>query len=796
MNKNNDIVSRKEIIKILTIVLTNWYIILGVPIIFFAGAYVYTHRIQDVYAAKCQVLLKSNETYDYQQQIYRGLGFNSKYASYEETASQMRVITSSGLIENVLNRIPLSVSYYIVGRLKVTEVYKHLPFKVISDDRSASYSGMPFDLSIIDQNTYRLKYEKGGVSKDKTYRFDELILEDGLFLKIIKQPNLTKTSVKSLSEINYMFKVYKHRSLISRYKAAISVSNIDYTSIVEISLKDQIPERAEEVLDTLAKLYVLNTVSNKTEINDNTLGYIDKQLNEVIGIINEIEEEIELYKETKDILNLVREEESHFARLVEQDNSLRELRQELLALDDLTSYLLQNEDVESLLPPSLFVENTDQVLRNNVEELYELRDNYSSLLKSGTKQNLLVEDQLIKIESLKRDILTYVESQKIAIADVIKRTEEEIGALELKIKAIPKTQRQLLNIERRLVVNEELYSFLLSKRAETIIAKAGLIPDTKIIERARSVGIVYPDKKQINLMAILIGLAVAALAVFVRVFFFQTISSLGELQAATDISILGSIPKKKDFSKTYRIQTGSDKSDIVQAFRTLRTNLQYFIPSDGGKRILVTSILPGEGKTFTSVNLASILAIADKKVLLMDFDMHKPRLAKAMELENDRGVSSYLIGQKSISDIVQHTEIPTLDVITSGPVPPNASELVMRKELDALLAYADEHYDFVFLDTPPTTLITDGILLMNKVDVKLFVLNSKFTSQTSIDYIERMIESNNLSSCALILNEEKVSRISYYYSRYGYGGYGYGYGGYGYGGYGSGGYYGNDEGSK
>jgi len=199
--------------------------------------------------------------------------------------------------------------------------------------------------------------------------------------------------------------------------------------------------------------------------------------------------------------------------------------------------------------------------------------------------------------------------------------------------------------------------------------------------------------------------------------------------------------------------------------------------------------MPGEGKTFTSVNLASVMAIADKKVLIIDFDLHKPRLAKAMERENLIGVSNFLIGEKSIKEIIQRTEIPTLDVITSGPVPPNASELILRDELKEVFDYAEKHYDFVFLDTPPISLITDGLILMGHVDVKLFVLNSKSTSRTGIDYLERLIEDNGISGATLVLNEEELSKINYYYSRYGYGGYGYGGYGYGYG-YGYGDHYG------
>ena len=778
---DSNIISKKVLVGLVSIIISNWYILLITPAVAFALSYLYTHRIPDIYAAKCQILLKSNETYDYQQQLYRGLGFGSKYASYEETASQMRVITSSNLIGGVLELVPLDISYFIVGRLKVTEVYRHLPFRVVSDERSGMPSGMAFNLRILDEERFQLTYTFRGQSVSRSYQFGELILDDDLYLKVVRQSNLNEVSLKTLSEIDYLFKVFKKNDLINKYKSNIEVKNIDFTSIVEITLKDQIAERAREILEVLAELYVEGTMLNQNEINSNTLSYIDKQLSEVVSIINEIESELESYKEDKEILNLSREEETYFNRLTDYENQARKYNLQLQSIEDLISYILLNEDVESLLPPSMFVAETDPELKARVIELYNLRAQIKKFSVSGTESNPMIENLMEQIKSQKKDILGYLDSQKTAIKDAQKLLSNEIASYEVKIKSIPKTQRQLLNIERRLQVNEELYSFLLSKRAETVIAKAGLVPETKVIENARPIGIVYPDKQKMNLVNLLLGLGVAVFIVFVRVFFFRKIQSLGQLQTETSLSILGSIPKKKDFSKTYRILSGNEKSDLVQAFRGLRTNLQYFLTGKNSVRVLVTSLMPGEGKTFTSVNLASVFAIAEKRVLIIDFDLHKPRLAKAMEVDNSKGVSSYLAGIHSIEQIIQKSQIQYLDIIPSGPVPPNASELILRNEISSILDYADAHYDYIFFDTPPIALITDGVYLMGKVDVKLFVLNSKSTTTTSIDFIEHLIEENQIENCALILNEEKLSRMNYYYSRYGYGGYGYGGYGYGYG---------------
>jgi capsular exopolysaccharide synthesis family protein len=783
MKSESEIISRKDITKFIVLLFSNWYLIIAIPLLSFIVSYIYTHRIPDVYAAKCQILLKSNETYDYQQKLYSGLGFSSKYASYEETASQMRVMKSSGLINEVLDHVPLNVSYYIVGRLKITEVYKHMPFQVVLDDRSSIGSGTSFNISIIDTSAFTLSYTLEDKSYESAYKFGEIILDNGIYFKLTKSSNLNVYSITSLSKIDYMFKVFKKWSLIGKYQNAIEVENMDYTSIVEITLMDEIAGRAEEILDTLAHIYVDNTLDNKKDVNENTLGYIDKQLDEVIGIINEIEAELEDYKEQKAILNLSREEETFFSRLVEVDRNKRDYELQLKAMNELTNYLLKNDEIAKLLPPNLFVGKSDAKLAARVQKLYDLREEYSSFLTEGTTSNPKLGELEVTISRQKQDILYYMEDQRVAIIQATENLEVQIREIERKIQNIPKTQRQILNIERRLQVNEDLYSFLLSKRAETVIAKAGLIPETKIIEPAHSVGVVYPDKMRMNIMAILVGLGLVAVVILIKEMFFQKVRSLAQLQSIASIAILGSIPKQKDISRTFRILSGNEKSEITQSFRSLRTNLQYFVSDKKCQNVLVTSILPGEGKTFTSVNLASVLAIAEKKVLIIDFDLHKPRLAKALELPNDVGVSSVLIGKESIADVIQPTDIPSLSAITSGPIPPNASELIMRAEITSIFEYANQHFDYVVLDTPPISLITDGLLLMNQVDVKIFVLNSRYTTKTSIDFIESMVDKNNLDHCALVLNEEKITRMGYYDSKYGYGGYGYvgyGYGGYGY----------------
>ena len=773
--KTNQIISRNDVFLVLGAILRNWYVILLLPVLFFSVAYVVTHRIQDVYASNCQILLRAQETYDYQSQISRGLGLTNRFGGYEYTAGQMKIVKSTTILDDVIDSLELNVSYYIVGRLKVTELFKHVPFKVDFNKHSKRVFNKRFNLSIISENTYRLQYEIDGVSKDKVFQFDELVVDDGLYLKLRKTMSISKKNVENFAEAKYQFEITSDNQLINKLKSSISVSNIDYTSIIEVTIRDEIPDRAVTVLDRIAKTYIQTTVQSQTDINENTLRYIDKQLNEVTNIINEIEDELEDYKEKKDILSLSREEDSEFSMLAELDLEERQKQLQLESLNDLRNYLLENDEVGNVIPPSFFLANTDNQISSQIMELFDLRKRYLELQKGGTKINPMIDALAGDIEKIRADILRYIDNQEIALKNHLMDFDTKRNAIEQRIKNIPKSQREILNIQRRLEVNEQLYNFLLSRRAETIIAKAGLLPETKLIERPRSVGVVYPDKQRMNLTWLLIGATIALAFVVIKEVFFRKIQNVQELSAMTDIAVLGGIPEKKNMPLNFRLDQTTKKSDVIQAFRSLRTSLQYLEKPKKSQKVLVTSLLPGEGKTFVSTNIASILALAEKKVLIIDFDMHKPRLAKAMELSNDLGLSTYLSGNTNFEEVIQSTHLNNLYAITSGPIPPNPSELILRNELEELYRLGEERFDYVILDTPPISLITDGITLMKDVDMRLFVLNSHSTNRGGIDFIERLLQDNQLEGSALIMNREKRAMLAKYYGSYHYGGYYYQY---------------------
>jgi tyrosine-protein kinase Etk/Wzc len=769
--KKEAVISRTDVVWIISIILSNWYWFIMLPSVFWASAYLYAYKQQEVYAASCQIMLKDESSF--QSQFQEQFKKVSPTFSYEYTAGQMRVIKSSDLVEKVLDELHLEVRYFIVGRLKVSELYHHVPFTVNFDQRATAVFGTLFNIKVQSKESFLLSYTNEAGSYERKYQFGELITDNGLYLKIDLHEG---KFYQALTELDYQFQVNPKNFMINKYKNAITVENLDYTSIIEIELTDEIPARAVDFLKVLSKEYLQTTIQNQITINENTQQYIDDLLGEISGVVQGIESELDSFKVDKNIINLGREESVLFGRLLALETQKREIELELDALDDLAEYVLSTESLKMMMPPSVFLRGADDQIMTQLNELFEHKKRYQESLEASNPANPRMEKYLVEMEQFRKDILSYKANQESAQRENLKRIVQESNAIESKIKFLPIKERELLNIEKKIKVNEGLYDYLLSRRAEVLIARAALVPQTQVIEVPRSKGVIYPDKEGFALNALLLGFGLAIAIILIREFFFRKIRTRMELENITELSIIGSVPEEKKMELNFLIKSGKERGQVIQAFRAIRASLQYIPKKKQCHKILITSLMPGEGKTFVSANLANVLALADKKVLVVDFDMHKPRLHNVFGVSRDFGLSNFLAGKSELKAVIKNSELTTCDVISAGPIPPNASELVLQSGLEELLQYADENYDYLVLDTPPSAIISDSLVIMPKVDTNIFVCSSFTTTRTSLDHIQKIVSENNIHGVALLFNKERRTRLDAYYAKYGYGGYGYGYG--------------------
>ena len=782
--QRGSIIDAKDLRYFLRIASKNWYFVVVALLLSLVLSYLYTYKLPNIYGATTQLLLKDREAYDYQSQVYKSLGYAGVYG---DLVNQKRVLTSYDLVDETLDRLDFEVSYYIVGRFKTSQVHGTLPFTVKMELLKPELHERIFDLKIVDKDTYELSFEYNGELQKRSHRFDEEVKDLLYILTVQRTPWMTEANMGNVAGTDYQFVRHTRERLVGRYKARIDVENQDFTTILGINVEDEVEVRAKMFLDTLSKVYIDYTLQSEFDINENTVNYIDKQLEEVTVILARHEDELQQYKENKDILDMTREENLFFNEMVGYEHKVRAEELRIQSFQALEKYLLGSGE-ETLLPPAIFIAD-DEFIRTSLEQMYAQQMTRNGMLYEGKPIHSAIQllDSTLQLNKL--NLLTYLRNSREAVEGRIRDLQGQINDYEGMIRKLPKSQRDILNIQRRLQVNEKMYLFLLEKRASTVISRAGIVPQTKVIESARSLGVVRPDKAKVVYTFLLGGLLIAAIVIFVRIMFYDRIENADELKELTTLPIFGEIIASEKAEDNYVVVDSDPKAAITESFRTVRTNLEYVPSPEGlGKVVMVTSYRPNEGKTFCSVNLSAILAKAGKRVLLLEFDLHKPKVATGLGMHSEVGLSNVLIGKLPWRQVVLPTQFEHFSVILAGPTPPNASELVLSKHLEQIFMDARAEYDYVIVDTPPVGLITDALLMMRYVDATLFVVNTRFASKDHVNNALDLLQQNKGSNVGFILNGVRMKKSKYYYNtNYGYGyryayGYGSGYGyGYGYG---------------
>jgi len=779
-SKTNKLVETKDLVFIWKLILKNLAFLIIVPLVAYFIGYIYTYRLTDVYGSKVQLLLKSNETYDYQDPIYKGLG---AYGVYMDVQNQMRILQSKDLIEEIVDKIDINTSYFIVGRLKKKEVFQTLPFKAQIEVINNNMYETPIGIEVLDMDSYQVNYTVDGTDQSFKFIFDSTFINNDFKINLKKQYAFNDENVIGITDSKYEIVQHSKSNIVNKYRGSMAIENIEHTSILEITIADELQARGKRFLDTLTKVYVNFSKRIQLEVNQNTLENIEKQIDTVSVFIREKEIELLRYKDDHAILNLTKEDNEYFNKYIEFTKSKRLLTQKLKSLEALEVYIINIGD-EHILPPSFAILKDDIYLNTAIKKIYELQLDLKSKSASFLPNNQNIVKLKNQIKTLKKDIIIYIGNVKLVVSNEIKDVDYYISQNKSNIKKIPISQQDISNIKRELDVNNKMYLFLLEKKTNTLIARAGIIPQVRVVESATAVGVIQPDKKKLIRLFVLGGLVIALMIAVIRKLFFERFENVNELAEATNITVLGGLPHVKEVESKL-IVTQKPKSQITESFRTLRTNLSYLGDTEErqAKKVLVSSFFPGEGKTFTSSNLAALISMSDKKVVIVDFDLHKPKIHKTFNLDNSKGISTYLIGKNTLEDIINKDVKAGLDVISAGPIPPNPSELILKKQMDILFKDLEKEYDYIIIDTPPFGLLNDALELAKYIDVFVVVLNTKFIRRKGLYTIEDILSKHEKLSKGLVLNDIKKTRFQYYYSKYTYKynyNYGYNYG-YGYG---------------
>ena len=768
---HNDEIDLKEVFKT---IFRYKYSIIFITLLFMIGSAIFAYTKPNIYSASSTIELmennkKSGDPADFMLQAFDGGAAN--------VDNEIEVIKSRFLAQKAFSYLNLKTRYFTTKNYRTTELYKDSPFVVTSSFIDDLAYDKEFILTPIDKESFNLTiepispYNIRGLLKtagilpmepadkivyNKTHKYGEIINEEFFTLNVKK--------VHTLTNAKYSFSFMTNMGLYEFFKENISVSQISKkATILKLSFQDTSSLRAKEILNALHDAYVEQEISQKTKEANLTLTFIDRQLDSINVRLKQSETKLEDFKEKNQVVGLGEQAIKTTEQLSEYEAKLEEIQTELNILSNLNQYIKTNQDLTGLTIGS--VNFADPALGTLVTRLQEEANNRSTLLVDFTELHPDVVKANQNISRLKRSI-------KAALSNNIRQLSQRkasfkgvIAKFNKSIASLPKQEIELSRLTRHFGIDEKIYSFLLEKKAETAILQSSTISSSRLLDSAIEMPKpIKPKRTLIVLVGIILGLIVGLTLAFLREFMNNTIKNSDEIEKLSSVPIYGVIPQKKN-KKTAKL--------IDEAYRAIRTNLQFLPNHDKSQIIAITSSVSGEGKTTISANLGKILGQANKKVVVLDLDLRKSNIHQEFGIPNNIGISNYLTDQNSLEEVTTHIKDTNVDVITTGTLPPNPSELILTDKMKEFINILKEKYDYVILDTPPVGLVTDALILMNYADIALLVARASYTRKEFIKNLDRLAKEHSQHTFGMILNGVEIGE------KYGYGygsNYGYGYG--------------------
>jgi capsular exopolysaccharide synthesis family protein len=755
--------------------LRNWYWVALSLFVFVTIAFFVNRWTPKVYRSTAQFFVKQEDS---------GMNlFNQNFFGYNselDITNQSIIIKSRPIAELALEKLNFDVEYSFEGYVSKAELYPTAPILAEVDWKHPQLANGEIQVQWSDKQNFRLSFpeEKYGLTKGINPGITSInrpVLDkaDFAFGEWIETPfmriRISLTSGESEGKI--LVKLRDRQSLINQYAGAVDVNPVDkYSSILQLSINSNLPSKGVDYLNALMEAYLENELNQKNRTASNTINFIDEQLSGLSDSLSFIENRLESFRSANRIYDISSEGNTVFRNLAELD---RELAQEKLKREyyrNLQNYLVKEDYNEIIVPSGLGID--DPILNNLIKNLLELQNQKASLMTTQKEASPAVREVNRKLEDLNNSIRELLVNVDENAAFLIRDLERRIAQIDLEFSKLPAKEQNLLKIQRDFSFNEGIFTFLAQKRAEAAITKASNTPNNKIIEYAIPLPSPISPKPMRNYaLALSLGMLIPLLFVLAKVYLTDKVKDIKELERKSQVPILASVA----YRKLYHVLVAfMDKnSGITEAFRSLRANMNFVLPKDQSSVILVTSNTSGEGKTFCSMNLAAVYSLSGKKTLLIGTDLRKPKIAKDFGLKNDKGLSNYLSGQEmDLRKLIHSTHYEHLDVLLSGPIPPNPSELISNGKMPKLLEDLKAQYDIIILDTPPIGMVSETLEMFPLADAVFFVVRYNYTLKSGIDHINHLKTAQKLQNSYIIFNAVDEKEMQYNY------GYGYGYGGY------------------
>lgn len=702
----------------------------------------------------------------------------NQYADDNTLEAKIELMRSRLLVQQALRNMPLEVGYFAKGQILTNEHYVLSPYRIeIKTLKDTSILNRPIYLTFADD---KFDIQINGITYGNLKFGEPIDLKPLAFTLDVLHPK----DLNNLSSQDELYVVINSREVLAkRFASKLDVHVLNSTAkTVEISYKANNPYLVRDFVAAVAHEFIRFDLEKRKRSDDNILAFIDAQIDTVFERLKDSEVLLNEYKQVNKITDLNSISSVYLDRLNDLENRVIELEieEKLLGQVEMITNKSSSEIAVDNLLPLLAGSNFENSLKSSLNDLHELLLRREEALFTVTDDNNIIKGIDYQIEIQRGLIIETIKALRSKLQARIKELKSKLSGVEEVYYGLPTKELEFARLERLFAINEKYYTMLLEKRIEYQISKEGFVTQNQILEEPRLPDQpIAPQKKMVLFSFLLGGLLIGFIFISTRYLLHNDITSLNEIVRLSNASIstLGIIPKyKHDIPVSMLLVDRSPKSVIAEAFRSVRTNLQFIDNSPGPKIAAITSTISGEGKTFIAINLAGIIAFSGKRVVVLDLDMRKPKIHKGMKLKNDAGMSTILIGKTSVKECIQKSKLDNLDFITAGPIPPNPSELIIGRKMDEVLEELKAEYDFIIIDTPPVGLVTDGIAMIQKSDYPLYIFRSDYSKKQFIHNVDRLNNESKIKHLSVILNGVDLDRNRYAYN-YGYGySYGYGYG--------------------